>query len=108
MKYLITESQLVDIVEKTLMEKFPEVVRLNFNSKRVRLGSDNPPKTITVTELIIILDTAGYTGGPVQPERTGVIKKEITKYLKNYLNIDTTKYGSEWDLKFKLLAAVDI
>ena len=86
MKYLITESQLDDTMEKLLKKIFPEVVSVSSRPVNVYIAYEE--RSVTRTEVTVICDPKGY----VVKNNSGMndydLRVAIRKTLHKYFNID--------------------
>lgn len=86
MKYLITESQFDDTMEKILKKFFPEVVSVS--SKPVSVYVADERKTETRTKVTVICDPNKYVVKTNSGMNDYDLHKSIRKKLHNYFNID--------------------
>lgn len=101
MKYLITESQINNVIERFLYKKFPEVVNVNFKKKKVMLASTKETKEVNVIAILIdpynLLTSNDFTN--IVQYSLSDIKKEISDSLEKYFKIDWRQYGSDWHVE---------
>ena len=97
MKYLITESQINNVIERFLRKKFPEVVNVNFKKKKVMLASTRETKEVNVIAILIdpynLLTSDNFTN--IARYSLQDIKQEIYDSLERYFKIDWRQYGSD-------------
>lgn len=106
MKVIITESQLNNTIEKLIRSVNKDVVSVNFEDIKVSAVSPETGKLIQYDKRIIkiVLDSHNILGGNIHTvnSSTGYIEPrlEIKKALKGFMNIDTTKFMSPYDIEF--------
>ena len=87
MKYLITESQLDDTMEKLLKKLFPEVISVSSRPVNVYIADEE--KSVTRTKVTVICDTDGYVTNLSSSTMTDYdLNKSIRRTLHDYFNID--------------------
>jgi hypothetical protein len=110
MKVIITESQLNNTIEKLIKSVNKDVVSVNFDVKKqavMEKGISYYDKTI----IKIVLDPHNILGGNIHHvDSTNYIplRKEIQKALKGFMNIDTTKFMSPYDVEYYVLGTTRV
>ena len=106
MKYLITESKLESYIEKFIKDYFSDVVYVKFKKVKVHLASDD--KTIDSTRIQILIDPEGILNGNFNPNKGHWVgddlKRNIWQTVNSMFGLQMEKYGSEWDIEFKVLS----
>lgn len=110
MKVLITESQLNNAIERLIRRVNKNVVSVNFDVEKhavLEKGISYYDKTI----IRVVLDPHNILGGNIHHvDSTNYIplRQEIQKALKRFLNIDTTKYMSPYDIEFYVIGTTNV
>lgn len=111
MKVIITESQLNNTIEKLIKSVNKDVVSVNFDVKKVAVmekGISYYDKTI----IKVVLDPHNILGGNIHPVGISVDymehKFEIKKALNRFMNIDTRKYMSPYDIEFYVIGTTRV
>ena len=113
MKVLITESQLNNTIEKLIRRVNKDVVSVNFDVKKQAVVDDKV-KGISYydkTIITVVLDPHNILGGNIHHvDSTNYIplRKEIQKALKGFMNIDTTKFMSPYDVEYYVLGTTRV
>ena len=113
MKVLITESQLNNTIEKLIKSVNKNVVSVNFDVKKQAVVDDKV-KGISYydkTIITVVLDPHNILGGNIHHvDSTNYIplRKEIQKALKGFMNIDTTKYMSPYEVEYYVLGTTRV
>lgn len=105
MKYIISESNLQNSIDKFLKSSYPEVISVKFRKKTVYLASLDDPRSHERTEIVVVLDPLGITEGVPSNNFRGYVKnkgvelkREIWRTLDNMFALGLEEYGSDWDL----------
>ena len=113
MKVLIKESQLNNAIERLIKSVNKNVVSVDFIEKRQAVidtkinGISYYDKTI----ITVVLDPHDILGGNIHwVDSTGYIqlRKEIQNALKRFMNIDTTKSMSPYDIEFYVIGTTRV
>ena len=113
MKVLITESQMNNTIEKLIRRVNKDVVSVNFDVKKQAVVDDKK-KGISYydkTIITVVLDPHNILGGNIHHvDSTNYIplRKEIQKALKGFMNIDTTKFMSPYDVEYYVLGTTRV
>ena len=104
MKYLITESQMTNVIESLIKKNFPDVVSVNFREKSVAAWEtgENGPTSYSSTVIQVIIDPGKVLEGNLYDSKSTDIpflKMKILKLLNNILDIDIKKFKSPYDLE---------
>ena len=102
MKYLITESKLNSIIEKSLLNTFPIIKEVKFTEAPVLLGSGER-RIIERTYIIITLDAKENLPWGLVHKELEVLREEsrkIRRFIENYLIPDLPDYGCPYGVKF--------
>jgi len=113
MKVIITESQLNNTIEKLIKSVNKDVVSVNFEDIKVSAVSPETGKLIQYNKTIItvVLDPNNILGGNIhQVDSTKYLplRIEIKKALKRFMNIDTTKFMSPYDIEFYVIGTTKV
>jgi hypothetical protein len=113
MKVLITESQLNNAIERLIKSVNKNVVSVNFEDIKGYAVSPETSKLLQYDKTIItvVLDPHNILGGNIHTVKdTGFIKErqEIRKALKRFMNIDTTKFMSPYDIEFYVIGTTRV
>lgn len=103
MRYLITESQITNVIESLIKKNFPDVISVNFKEKGIAAwesGEPRPTKYMSTVIQVIIDPGKVCKGNLYNSQSTDIpfMRMEILKLL-NILNIDITKFKSPYDLE---------
>ena len=111
MKVIITESQLNNSIENLIRTVNKDVVSVNFDVKKQAVME----KGISYYDKIIIkvvLDPHNILGGNIQTVNSSADymehRFEIKKALNRFMNIDTTKYMSPYDIEFYVIGTTRV
>ncbi len=113
MKVLITESQLNNAIERLIKSVNKNVVSVNFDVKKQAIidtnftGMSYYDKTI----ITVILDPHNILGGNIHHvdfTKYIPLRKEIQKALNRFMNIDTTKFMSPYDIEFYVIGTTRV
>ena len=106
MKILITESQITPLIEKLIKSNIPNVVSVNFKNVPTSSYGDDGVVNYDDVHIQVVVDPAKvfecniYTGkgfeGNIYPPQS--IYKQVSKLLKNYLDIDVGAFRSGYGL----------
>jgi len=117
MKVIITENQLNNVIERILRKSYPNIVSVFFTGSPVKYygGKDGGVGEYTRININIILDTGDVLKGNLYDPKTLFsrftdenIKKEITKTLKSYLNIQTNELASPYGINVYTLVTKEL
>ena len=113
MKVLITESQLNNTIEKLIRSINKSVVSVDFVDKKVSAMSPETGRPIKYDKTVIkiVLDPHDILGGNIHTvNSTGYLKlrKEIQNALSKFMNIDTSKFMSPYDIEFYILGTTKV
>lgn len=99
MKYIIKEDRFESLIEKYIISNYERVMRVEFDSKKVHLGSGPNEKGETrVTQKRINVYLDNIDGDAWSKIRD--IKMKILDELEETFGLDFYTYGSPWDFKF--------
>lgn len=100
MKYIIKENKLNDLIEKVLKLNFPEIVDIDYGTKRVMLGSETEKYKIgDKIEVTIIKVTVNNINKELKPQDFITMGKDIRSVLKSTLSLDIEEYASLYDIE---------
>ena len=113
MKIIITESQLNNTIERLIKSVSEDVVSISFRDKKISAYNPKKGKYIPYDRKIIrvVLDPHDILGGNIyKPESSSYPKqrKEIQQALIKFMNIDTTKFMSPYDIEFYVLGTTRV
>ena len=113
MKVLITESRLNNAIERLIKSINKNVVSVNFDVKKQAFIDDKAKEVSYYDKTIItvVLDPHNILGGNIHwVDSTGYIqlRKEIQNALKRFMNIDTTKSMSPYDIEFYVIGTTRV
>jgi hypothetical protein len=112
MKVIITESQMNNTIEKLIRSVNKDVVSVNFDVKKQAVidgkkGISYYDKTI----ITVVLDPHDILGGNIHHVVSTLyipLRKEIQKALSRFMNIDTTKFMSPYDIEYYVLGTTRV
>ena len=111
MKVIITESQLNNAIEKLIRSTIKDVVSVNFDVKKqavIEKGISYYDKTI----IRVVLDPHNILGGNIQTVNFSSDymeqRFEIKKALNRFMNIDTKKFMSPYDIEFYIVGTTRV
>jgi hypothetical protein len=113
MKVLLKESQLNNAIERLIKSVNKNVVSVDFIEKR-QAFIDTKINGLSYYDKIIIkivFDPHDILGGNIHTvDSTGYIqlRREIQNALKRFMNIDTTKYMSPYDIEFYVIGTTKV
>ena len=113
MKVIITESQMNNTIEKLIRSINKDVVSVNFDVKKQAVV-DEKKKGISYydkTIITVVLDPHHILEGNIHyvvSTQYIHLRKEIQKALKGFMNIDTTKFMSPYDIEYYVLGTTRI
>ena len=113
MKVIITESQMNNTIEKLIRSINKDVVSVNFDVKKQAVV-DEKKKGISYydkTIIKVVLDPHHILEGNihhVDSTKYISLRKEIQKALKGFMNIDTTKFMSPYEVEYYVLGTTRI
>jgi hypothetical protein len=113
MKVIITESQMNNTIEKLIRRVNKDVVSVNFDVKKQAVV-DNKVKGLSYydkTIITVVLDPHNILGGNIHHVVSTLyipLRKEIQKALKGFLNIDTTKFMSPYEVEYHVLGTTRV
>ena len=113
MKVIITESQMNNTIEKLIRSLNKDVVYVNFDVKKQAVIDDKGKgmSYYDKTIITVVLDPHNILGGNIHHvDSTNYIplRKEIQKALKGFMNIDTTKYMSPYEVEYYVLGTTRV
>ena len=113
MKVIITESQMNNTIEKLIKRVNKDVVSVNFDVKKQAVIDDKGKgmSYYDKTIITVVLDPHDILGGNIHHvDSTNYIplRKEIQKALKGFMNIDTTKYMSPYEVEYYVLGTTRV
>jgi hypothetical protein len=97
MKYIITESKINNMIKDYIL-KNQDVIDVDFETKRVHLGSGPNEKGETSVEQKVIVIYINNIKNTKNYGELKSIKLDVANSLENLFGIDFRTYGSEWDL----------
>jgi hypothetical protein len=113
MKVIITESQMNNTIEKLIRRVNKDVVSVNFDVKKQAVV-DNKVKGLSYydkTIITVVLDPHNILGGNIHHVVSTLyipLRKEIQKALKGFMNIDTTKFMSPYEVEYHVLGTTRV
>jgi len=113
MKVIITESQMNNTIEQLIRRVNKDVVSVSFRDKRVSAFSPQKGRYIPYDRIVIrvVLDPHDILDGNIYtPDPSGYItgRKEIQKALIKFMNIETSKFMSPYDIEFYVLGTTKV
>jgi hypothetical protein len=113
MKVIITESQMNNTIEKLIKSVNKDVVSVNFDVKKIAVVDDKKKgmSYYDKTIITVVLDPHNILGGNIHHiDSTNYIplRKEIQKALNRFMNIDTTKFMSPYDIEYYVLGTTRV
>lgn len=93
--------KLVPLIEKVILNSFPDVMEVDFEKVKVYLGSSfelpEEERTIERIEIIVTINNLkkGYTWYQLSN-----LKNQIIEKVESYFNFDWREYGSKWGFEF--------
>jgi CRISPR/Cas system-associated endonuclease Cas3-HD len=113
MKVIITESQMNNTIEKLIKRVNKDVVSVNFDVKKQAVIDDKGKgmSYYDKTIITVVLDPHNILGGNIHHVVSTLyypLRKEIQKALKGFMNIDTTKYMSPYEVEYHVLGTTRV
>ena len=113
MKVFITESQMNNTIEKLIRRVNKDVVSVNFDVKKQAVVDDKGKgmSYYDKTIITVVLDPHNILGGNIHYVDSTLyipLRKEIQKALKGFMNIDTTKYMSPYEVEYYVLGTTRV
>ena len=113
MKVIITESQMNNTIEKLIRSVNKDVVSVNFDVKKQAVIDDKGKgmSYYDKTIITVVLDPHNILGGNIHHvDSTNYIplRKEIQKALKGFMNIETTKFMSPYEVEYHVLGTTRV
>ena len=113
MKVIITESQMNNTLEKLIKRVNKDVVSVNFDVKKQAVIDDKGKgmSYYDKTIITVVLDPHNILGGNIHHvDSTNYIplRKEIQKALKGFMNIETTKFMSPYEVEYHVLGTTRV
>ena len=113
MKVIITESQMNNTIEKLIRSVNKDVVSVNFDVKKQAVIDDKGKgmSYYDKTIITVVLDPHDILGGNIHHVVSTLyipLRKEIQKALKGFMNIDTTKYMSPYEVEYHVLGTTRV
>lgn len=100
MKYIITESRLENMVKDYILSNYDNIADVEFDVKRVHLGSGPNEKGETEVDQKVIMVTLDNVKNKKTPGELRESTRKIARVLESVFGIDFRIYGGEWDLRF--------
>jgi hypothetical protein len=85
--------KLIPLIEKVILNSFPDVMEVDFKKVRVYLGSS----TIERIEIIVTINNLENEYAWYQLSN---LKNQIIEKVESYFNFDWREYGSKWGFEF--------
>ena len=113
MKVIITESQMNNTIEKLIRKVNKDVVSVNFDVKKQAVVDDKVKgmSYYDKTIITVVLDPHNILGGNIHHVVSTLyipLRKEIQKALKGFMNIDTTKFMSPYEVEYHVLGTTRV
>ena len=113
MKVIITESQMNNTIEKLIRRVNKDVVSVNFDVKKQAVVDDKVKgmSYYDKTIITVVLDPHNILGGNIHHVVSTLyipLRKEIQKALKGFMNIDTTKFMSPYEVEYHVLGTTRV
>ena len=113
MKVIITESQMNNTIEKLIRSVNKDVVSVNFDVKKQAVIDDKGKgmSYYDKTIITVVLDPHNILGGNIHHVVSTLyipLRKEIQKALKGFMNIDTTKFMSPYEVEYHVLGTTRV
>ena len=113
MKVIITESQMNNTIEKLIRRVNKDVVSVNFDVKKQAVIDDKGKgmSYYDKTIITVVLDPHNILGGNihhVDSTKYIPLRKEIQKALNRFMNIDTTKFMSPYEVEYYVLGTTRV
>lgn len=100
MKYIITENKMNDLIEKVLKKNEPEIIDIEFSTRKIKLGSELEGYKIgDIIDKTIIKVTIDNMDKRLKYSDISDIYQSIKNTLNSYLNINLNDYGALYDLE---------
>ena len=114
MKILITESQITPLIEKLIKSNIPNVVSVNFKNVPTTSYGDDGFVNYDDVHIQVVVDPSkvlegniypckGFEGNIYPPQS---IYKQVSKLLKNYLDIDVGAFRSGYGLDIFIVTTI--
>lgn len=104
MKYIITENKLHGLITKVLNKEFPDIVDVEFGSRKVTLASKtekfNSGDTIEVTIIKVTVDNRDKR---FMFNDLKEMYRDIKKTIDSYFTLGMEEYGSSYDVELYVL-----
>ncbi len=95
MKYIITENKMNELVSRVLREQIPNIVDIEFDTKKVLLGSDHGEYKMGDTiEVTVVKLSINNMDKRMNYTELSDIYNEAKRILREFLSIDVEEYGS--------------
>ena len=113
MKVIITESQMNNTIEKIIRSVNKDVVSVNFDVKKQAVVDDKGKgmSYYDKTIITVVLDPHNILGGNIHHVVSTLyipLRKEIQKALKGFMNIETTKFMSPYEVEYYVLGTTRV
>ena len=93
--------KLVPLIEKVILNSFPDVMEVDFEEVLSFLGSspELPEEERTVKKILIIVTIDNLKKGYTWYQLSN-LKSQIIEKVESYFNLDWREYGSKWAFEF--------
>jgi hypothetical protein len=100
-------------IEKLIKSVNKDVVSVNFDVKKIAVVDDKKKgmSYYDKTIITVVLDPHNILGGNIHYVVSTLyipLRKEIQKALKGFMNIDTTKYMSPYEVEYYVLGTTRV
>jgi hypothetical protein len=100
-------------IEKLIRSVNKDVVSVNFDVKKIAVVDDKKKgmSYYDKTIITVVLDPHNILGGNIHYVVSTLyipLRKEIQKALKGFMNIDTTKYMSPYEVEYYVLGTTRV
>lgn len=107
MKYIINENRLNDLIIKTLKKEYPDIVDVEFGSKKVMLASSSEKHKIgDRIDVTIIKVTVDNRDKHLMFSDFKDMFRDIKTTLDSYFTLGVDDYGSTYDVELYALEKV--
>lgn len=104
MRYIINENRLNDLIIKTLKKEYPDIVDVEFGSKKVMLASSSEKHQIgDRIDVTIIKVTVDNTDKHLMFSDIKNMFSDIKTTLDSYFTLGIEEYGSTYDVELYVL-----
>jgi len=105
MNYVIADDKLKSVIKKFILETYPYVYDVKFDSYGVKLASTPGTPSITETVIMPIINNSENNIGGVEIKS---LSKEIVNTVDGMFGLKINDYGSGWKIVCVQLAIVGI